>query len=1105
MESGADPMDQRQPRDRRQITVVFCDLVDSTGHSLRLDPEEFFELIKGYQALCRDAVEPYGGFVAQYLGDGVVIYFGYPRALEEAPSRAVHAARAIVDGIENFNRSQNGDARARIAVRIGIHTGAVVTAGGGVDDRGDGLAVGAAPNVASRLQSFAPPGGVVVSNVTASLLAGLFEVEDLGPTELKGIGVERLFRVVGPGAARSRSEITSRARGPFVGRATELGRLQALQAEARSGRPRCALIVGEAGIGKSRLVAELGDERPTEQVPLLTWYCSPFHSNTALMPVTEALERALRFDLLRSDGQSPSSRDALLLRNPQTGSEPPAMRSDGQSPSSRDALLLRNPQTGSEPPAMRSDGQSPSSRDADRDRLAGLAALVRGAGLPEDPAVALLADLLGVTGPDAGPPLAMTPERRRLATLEILADLATYEARARGVPLVVEDLQWGDPTTIDLVGTLLARAQGAVLILLTTRPDLTASWPDTTAPERIELQGISPASSQELVRSLGRPVEVPAEVVQRIVDSTDGVPLFIEELTKSWLEASGPEATWNVSVPQTLRDTLAARIDRLGPARELAQRAAVIGRRFEVSLLMEMAPSALPSEVGTLRAHLEALVTAGLAMQVDSPRGDGYEFKHALIQRAAYDSLPKRAQQKLHGAVADSLERRLAAGAAIPFELIAQHLSAAHDWQRAIPYWLGACQAALRRSANREAIAHAQSGLAAMGNLAVTDERDALELALLSCLGPALIATTGFASDAVGDVYRRARQLSARFESQPEFFPSLWGSWVFHLVRGELEVARSFAEGILRLGEAAGDDRMLVEGHWTRGDALYWLGRLHEAEEHLTRAIGLYDRERHHGNAFRFGQDPGVAAWCYRSFVLWMKGRSGAAAAAVEAARRLAEELRHPFTTAWGLVFEFLHHIFMRAPAAAGSAAERTIAFCAEQSHPFWLAAAIVGKGWSVAQLGDTDAGVKQMEEGITLYEMTGSGIAQAWWNSLLAETLIGVGRISEARRALERAHASAQKNGEVITTIDLLRIDAELRAVAGDRTSAIRMARSAVGLAERIGALGPGLRAATALYRFGEPSPAAAAALEGWIAACDDGVDTVNLREARAALKGRI
>jgi predicted ATPase len=559
---------------------------------------------------------------------------------------------------------------------------------------------------------------------------------------------------------------------------------------------------------------------------------------------------------------------------------------------------------------------------------------------------------------------------------------------------------------------------------------------------------------------------LPTEVAEAIAQASDGIPLFAEELTKSVLEARADkaQAPTPTQVPATLQDSLMARLDRLGSAKEVAQRAAVIGRRFRYSILLGIA-DATETEV---RSGLQRLIDAGLVYAEEGAPHDLYEFKHALVQVAAYESLLRRVRQELHRRVVTTLETGFPETVANEPELLARHSELGELTEKAIDYWLAAGQSAFARSANVEAAAHLSVGRALLSKIDNPHHRGQRELRLLTVLGPALIATRGFAAPEVGEVFARGRVLCDASPSSPETFPVLTGSWVFFLVRGELEESRRYAEEMLTLGKLTGDDHFLIEAHFSLGNSLYWLGDAEGARREFEAAAALYDPARHASHTLLFGQDPGVKAQCYLNFTLWMLGRPDEADAALEAAVRIAEPLNHPFTTAWPKAFRTLLHSYRNEPEQALAAAQDLVAFSLEQQQQYWLAAGIIVSGWGMAHAGKVDEGIAQMQAGISGYAATGAGVSLPHFYGLLAEVQLTAGRLDEAEAALDSAFASVHANKEGVSESALWRIKGALLEARhpNDPAQAIDCYRRAVDLPDAAAVLAPRLRAATALHK---------------------------------------
>ena len=982
---------------------MFCDLADSTAMASGLDPEDFREIVQAYHATTVKVVQDFGGHVAQYLGDGLLVYFGYPRAHENAAARAMHAAQGIVAALPGLNQRLALADTQRLRVRIGVHTGLVVVGDVGSGARHEKLAIGDAPNTAARLQSLAPPDGIVASAATRNLVREALDWNDLGLVRMKGIAAP--MQVFSLGAASlPRGQLEVRETTPLVGRQTEAAFIHSAWRSATASAGSVVLVGGEPGIGKSRLLAAARELALQDQASVFVFRCSPYHTASDLHPVTEWLEQALGF-LPEESGASRFAKVEQALAGPQGAA---LSGGDGR-------------------PGSAATPQSPAQ---------GVDALGTAAWNQE---ISLLAGLLSLPLPAGREPPHLTPAVSRQRTQAALAHWLLAQALTQPLLLAFEDLHWADPSTLAFIQLLTAEVREArIMIVVTFRPEFTPPWPEAPRTVRLALERLPGADIEAIVRRVTGGVPLPDTVVRQIIAKTDGVPLFVEEFTRTLLESGAlleREGRFEVRgdilaglIPESLRDSLAARLDRLGTGRAVARHAAVIGRRFDVSLVAQT--SGLTAD--DVEEGVNELVRAGLIYRVDArTSSERYEFKHALVQAAAYDSLLRRERNALHSRVSEEMQARLPELVERQPELLAHHLTESQQWVPAAQRWLVAGQRCLARSANLEAIAHLRSGLALLEHLP-PGIREGLELALLSTIGPALIATTGFGSPQVGQVYTRARSLCELMNDRPEFFPCLWGSWVFHLVSGQLKTSLQIAQQMLDLAEKSGDSAILVEAHWTMGNSLFWLGDLVQADHHLAFAARLYDPVAHAGNALVYGQDPAVAAECYRSYCLWGLGQADEALAALDRADALAAARDHIFSTGWALAFRFLVHTYRREPALALQAADRSIGFGAEHSHPFWTAAAMIVRGWAQAQLGDRSAGLAQFHEGLALYDATGSRVVQTLWYALLAELELDAGQPDQAAAVLDKGFAVAADVGERYSEIELWRLRGRWHAGQG-------------------------------------------------------------------------
>ena len=736
-EAGASRAPPREA-ERRQLTVLFCDLVGSTALAGQLDPEDMGRVIRAYQGCCTGVIERWGGHVAKFMGDGVLAYFGWPQAHEDDAERAVKAGVELADGIAKLNTP----AGQTLAARIGIATGLVMVG----ELIGTGAAqeqtvVGETPNLAARLQALAAPGTVVIGQATRRLVGGLFELADLGPRRLKGFAAPlAVWRVEGEGRAEGRFEaLHGEYLTPLVGREHELGILLERWGWARDGDGQVVLLAGEPGIGKSRLTRSLIERLGEEPHTALSHYCSPHHTNSALYPVIGLLERAARLE--------------------------------------RDA---------------------PS-----EEQLARLEALLAQSSDRPDEALPLLAGLLGVPTGERYPALSLTPEVQKRRTLEALVDQLAGLAARQPVLVLYEDVHWIDPSTLELLGLAIERLRDLpVLALITFRPEFQPPWIGQAHMTTLTMSRLGRRQGADLVARVSGDKPLPAEVVEQIVARTDGVPLFVEELTKTVLESglladAGDRYELSgslppLAIPTTLHDSLMARLDRLGPVKEIAQIGAVIGREFSHELLA--AVSTLSED--KLSEALDRLIASELLFRRGTPPEATYSFKHALVQEAAYQSLLRSTRQRLHSEVADALER---GSLAVAPEVLARHLTEAARTDKAVAYWHLAGRRAIELSASREAAGHYDRALALLRSLPPTPERNRTQLDLHLALGAAWIPSKGYASDEVRRAYTNALQMCDQVCEQEQRFRALRGLCSSHYARLELRESTNVASRLLSL------------------------------------------------------------------------------------------------------------------------------------------------------------------------------------------------------------------------------------------------------------------------------------------------------------------
>jgi class 3 adenylate cyclase/predicted ATPase len=951
--------------ERRLLTVVFCDLVGSTALSGRLDPEEMREVLRAYQNAVAGEVARYGGHVAKFMGDGVLAYFGWPRADEDDTERAVRTGLATAGAVPRLATP----AGEPLAARIGIATGLVVVG----DLMGEGSAreetvVGETPNLAARLQEAAEPGAVLVADGTRRLLGEVFDLHPLGPTRLKGIARPvAVFRVVGERLADSRFE--ARRPGqllPMVGRDQELALVLDRWQQAVAGEGQAVLLVGEAGIGKSRLVRAVLDGLADEAHTTLRYQCSPHHTGTALWPVTQQLGFVAGL----------------------------------------------------------------TSTDPARTKLDKLETLLREGTERLEQAAPLVAALLGIEAGDRyGPARDLTPQQRRVRTLAVLVDQLLGLAQRRPMLMVLEDAHWADPTTLDLVGLVLDRIAGArVLILLTSRPDNQPSLGGHPHVTRLTLNRLGRGPTEAIVARLAGGKDLPPEVLGEIAARTDGVPLFVEELTKAVLEAGAGNS--GAAVPTSLHASLMARLDRVPGVKEVAQVAACVGREFSYPLLAAVSP--LPE--AELRTALDRLVAAELVFARGEPPEASYTFKHALVRDAAHESLLKVQRQELHARVARVLEDRFPGTADAEPELLARHYGEAGLAERAVDYWQRAGQRALARSAMAEAVAHLTQGLEALAALPADAGRRRRELGLRLALGQASLAAKGFAAPETSRAYARARELCRELGDAPEFFPALYGRFIVHFQRGELAVAHEAARELLEAAKGRGDPAARLTGHRIVGSALYHLGRLAESRAHLEEGLALYDPGRDRGSALVYALDTRVVCLFWLVHVLLAQGYPEQARARMEEALAYARELAHPYTLAYALSVACIYHGRHRPGPEAREAADALVALAAEQGFPLPAAVGSVADGWALTHEGSDEEAIGHMRQGLADYRVTGAELWVPDFLSLLAQAYGRAGRPTAGLELLAEALDRAEANGGGWLEAELHRLRGELLLARSDR-----------------------------------------------------------------------
>jgi class 3 adenylate cyclase/tetratricopeptide (TPR) repeat protein len=1034
--------------------VLFCDMVGATALSQLLDPEDLRELIVSYQKVCGDAVLAHEGHVAQYLGDGVVMYFGYPRSHEDEAQRAVRCGLDILKGVDAVRDSGRIPPDASLDVRLGAHTGRVVVGPVGpvgAGDRRDQIALGDTPNIAARIQSEAEPGTLVVSEVTWRIAEGYFTGKCLGEWRLKGVSEPmRLWLVTGESPSRERVEVAGMLT-TFIGREREQTVLEETWEDSRAGHSRFVLLRGDPGMGKSRLAQLFCEEVQFQATDLVSMRSTPYNSNSPFHPMIELIERKFG------------------LHHVQTSAERLERFEEG---------------------------------------LAGLE-------LAEPEAIALLASLLSIPVGNRYAPLELSPARRRTRTMRLLVDFITAIAGAGPALLLVEDLHWADTSTLEFLELLVTTAPDVPLLgIFTARCEFDVGWAAAPALRTIELSKFQRAEVEAMVRSVALGKALPSEVFRQIAVRSDGVPLFVEELTRSILdsgalseravswEAVGPVA---VEIPATMDASLTSRIDRLGASRATAQLAATIGREFSLELLREVSER----DEATIHQDLERLLQAGLAW-LAADEADTFVFKHALVRDAAYNSLLRSTRQRYHSRIAAALRERFADGTSTRPDLIADHLTAAGEDEDAVTFWEAAGQQALVRTAVHEAAKHFQQAIDCLERLPATLKRQERELELQILLAPLLMAVYGWGATEVEQACTRALGLAQDLGRDDLSYAPQWGLWTNHFLRGDLVSALETAESVFQTARASGTRMLEMLGRHALAYTLVYRGEFHRTLEEAEAGLALYDPQQEKEIANNFGLSSVVALLAARANSLWMLGRVEEAEEDYDRMLQIGRELQHPPSLAGALAFT-LHGAFRYSYAGEmdrlAGIAEELMALVKEVDFFFWYVVTYTYQGVIAEALGEEERARTQMLEGLELFAQTGSRLSLVMMNVLCAEAFYRLGDDDEAFRRLEVAEAEMARQ-EGLLAPDIWRVRGRLLTRQGERSAAEAAYCQAIERARAQRALSLELRAALDLYELRADdgrSEEGRALLAGVLARFTQGFDRPELARASAIVRASL
>jgi class 3 adenylate cyclase/predicted ATPase len=1038
--------------ERRQVTVMFSDLVGSTALAARMDPEDLRELISAYHKCVAEAVGRFGGFVAQYLGDGVLVYFGYPEAHEDDAERAVRAGLEVIAALDAIKTP------ALLQTRVGIATGLVVV--GDLTGLGEGREsgiIGETPNLAARLQGIAEPNSVVIAQATRSLLGNLFELRDLGTRELKGLAKPvRAWVALRESTVESRFEaLHPSGLAALVGREEETELLLRRWSRAKSGNGQVVLISGEPGIGKSRLMAALLEAVGPEPHTRLRYFCSPQHTDSAFYPIIGQMERAAGFSYNDTPQQKLDKLGAPLAQT---------------STSVEDAVLI--------------------------------------------------AEMLSLPNDGRYPALELTPQQRRQKTMEALTTQIETLSRQKPVMMILEDAHWADPTSLEAFGRAIDRIRRLqVLLLVTFRPEFEVPWVARSYVTALIVNRLAEHEVGAMIDRIAGSKLLSASIRQDVIERTDGIPLFVEEMTKAVLEAESETAAERTvaavpsrarAVPASLHASLMARLDRLGgPAKELAQIAAAIGREFSHPLLA----SVVRRPEAELESALNRLVAAGLLFRRDEPPHATYLFKHALVQDAAYGTLLREPRRTLHARIAETIESEFADIAENRPELLARHWTEAGMIEKAAFLWGKAGQRSLARSALVEAAEQLRRALDQIATLPSTSVLRGEQIKLQIALVNALMHVKGYAAPEPKAAVEQARQFIERAEAlgeSPEdpllLFSALYGVWAASYVAFNGDVTRELASQFVALAEKQDQVIPLMIGHRLIANSLMLTGDIAKGREQYDQAFAFYDPAKHRSLATRFGQDVGVSIFVYRALAQWMLGYPDTALADANHALVDARAGGQAGTLMYAQFHTSLTNVLCANYAAATAQSDEVVRLADEKNAAIWKALATMQKGCVLALSGKASEGIQMITSGITTYKSTGSRVYLPIFLAHLARAYAEVGQFDDAWHCIGEALSAVETTKERWYEAEINRIGGEiaLRLPQLGSAQAEAFFERALTIARAQQAKSWELRAAMSAARFWRDqgmrakANALLAPIYGWFT---EGFNTHDLKQAKASL----
>ena len=1045
--------DIHEEAERRQITVMFCDLVGSTRLSQTLDPEELREIIQMYQTACTKIIHQFDGFVAQYLGDGLLAYFGYPQAHEDDAQRAIRSGLGILSGLNHLNERLSQNNKEKLAVRIGIHTGLVVVGEMGAGAKKEKLATGDTPNIAARLESQAESNTILISQETFKIVKGYFDCINLGKYTLKGLSQAiEVFQVLHESGARSRLEIRQGEElSELIGREQEMALLIRHWEIALGGQGHLVLLSGEAGIGKSRLVYAIKEYVAQDAENWLTEFkCSPYHQSSAFYPIIDFLENTvLQFEKDISNKEKLAKLEGLLTQY--------------------------------------------------------------GFDLPET--VPLFAALLSIPFEDIYQPLNLGPEYRKQRIIQIILSILLGISKKQPVLFIVEDIHWIDPSTLELLYKVIEQLPTSrILALFTFRPDFSASWPAHTYITRLPLNRLTTQQIKRMIMPITKAKSLPAEIIHQLISKTDGVPLFVEELTKMVLESGllveGEKsfqltgALTPLAIPSTLKDSLMARLDRISSVKEIAQLGSVIGREFSYKLLKNIAQ--IPED--QLTADLQKLVDKGMLYQQGVPPQAFYIFKHSLIQDTAYQSLLKRRRQLYHQRVAETIETHFTEMSLSQPEVLANHYTEAGLYEKSIAFWLRAVKLALDRYANHEANSHLKRGLEAIQKLPSSVNSKKQELEFLMILGPALKNTHGYSSKEAVEVYEKAMELCREVGNDNQLFILITAQFWANLISAQFDKTQTIIEKLLKLAADSGQSDQWIEAQLYAGVHNFFIGKPQLALKNFKQVIETYDRKSHAHLVKRYDQDVGVWGMCLSARALWMLGFPEQSLQHVIQGLQLAKELSHPYSLAFAYALLAGIYQLRREPQQVLANAEKAIEISKAYGFLWIKVMGVAWYGWALAQMGKAEEGIRKL---LTVKDAFNSADSPSQgyphFLSFLAEAYICNKQYPQALKCVNLALEIIKTKGERWYEAELNRLKAVVLQNQKQEKDAENFFLNAIKIARKQNAKSWEIRAATSLTRLfliqGESDKVQAliGPLLTWFS---EGLETADLVDARLLLQ---